>query len=267
VFVRQPDRLPGWAARYVNRATFFGRPRWCWCPTSLVIAAAALLCIPAAVATSISPGTRFATVAGWHPAERCAGAISVADAKNDTRSWTLPTPPGRAVIPPSADLRRFDLRATSTGVCVRWATAAPAPTGTVLVFSAHSPFVRQPGGGSVAYGYGFELELRKSNARATFGLDRVGSSVPRVLRARVGRTGTVVSVFVRKAELDRPPANMPDRPRFPYHAFSFEARVLSAPDSSGNRRVDFWPQERTGAAAYIKGRLCAPPCRDPRFHD
>jgi hypothetical protein len=72
-------------------------------------------------------------------------------------------------------------------------------------------------------------------------------------------------MFVARAELDRPPANMPDRLRFPYRAFGFEARVLSAPDSNGNRRVDFWPQERAGSAAYINGRLCPPPCRDPRF--
>jgi hypothetical protein len=134
-----------------------------------------------------------------------------------------------------------------------------------LVFVAHGPYVREPGGAQVAHAYGFDLELRKNGARATFGLDRLGSDAPRVLRVRVGRTGSVVSVFIRKTELDRPPANMPDRPRFPYRAFSFEARVLSAPDSSGNRRVDFWPQEGTGTAAYINGRLCAVPCHDPRF--
>jgi hypothetical protein len=224
--------------------------------TFSAIPAAALLCIPTAGATS---------TAGWRPAERCAGTITVADAKNDTRSWTVPPPAGRAVIRPSADLRRFDLRATAAGVCVRWTTAAPAPPGTELVFVAHGPYAREPGGAQVAHGYGFDLELRKNGARATFGLDRLGSRAPRVLRVRVGRTGSVVSVFVRKTELDRPPANMPDRPRFPYRAFSFEARVLSAPDSRGNRRADYWPQEGSGTAAYIKGRLCAVPCRDPRF--
>ena len=263
--MRPSHRPPGWVVRYVNPATFYGGPHGRWQMASSVIVAAALLWIPAAVATSISAHSRFATVAGWRPAEHCVGAITVADAKNDTRSWTLPAPPGRAVIPPSADLRRLDLRATAAGVCVRWRTAAPAPPGTVLVFVAHGPFVRQPGGGAVAYAYGVNLELRNNSAQATFGLDRLGGRAPRLLRARVGRTGLVVSVFVRRAELDRPPANMPDRPRFPYRAFSFEARVLSAPDSSGNRRVDFWPQERTGSAAYINGRLCAPPCRDPRF--
>jgi hypothetical protein len=224
--------------------------------TFSAIPVAALLCIPSAGATS---------TAGRRPAERCAGAISVADAKNDTRSWTQPAPLGRAVTPPSADLRRFELRATAAGVCVRWTTAAPAPPGTDLVFIARGPYVREPGGAKVAHGYGLDLELRRNGARATYGLDRLGSDAPRVLRVRVGHTGSVVSVFIRKTELDRPPANVPDRPPFPYRAFSFEARILSAPDSGGNRRVDFWPQERAGTAAYIDGRLCAVPCRDPRF--
>jgi hypothetical protein len=137
----------------------------------------------------------------------------------------------------------------------------------VLIFSAHGPLIRQPGGSIVSHGYGFELELRKNGARATFGLDRLDSRAPRVLRVRVGRTGSVVSAFVQKAELDRPPANMPDRPPFPYRTFSFVAQVLSVPDARGNRRADFWPQERVqlALAAYINGRLCAPPCRDPRF--
>lgn len=235
-----------------------------WCATSLVLAVT-LLFVPGALASSPSVHSGIATLAAWRPAERCAGGISVTDAKNDTRSWTLPAPPGRAVIPPSADLRRFKIHSTSAGVCVRWTTAAPAPAGTDLVFVAHGPFVRTSGGGSQAYAYGFDLKLRRNGARATFGLDHLGSNAPRVLRVRVGRTGSVVSAFVRKAELDRAPANMPGRPRFPYRAFAFGAQVLSVPDSRGGRRVDFYPQEGAGAAADIKGRLCAAPCQDPRF--
>jgi hypothetical protein len=48
----------------------------------------------------------------------------------------------------------------------------------------------------------------------------------------------------------------------------FEARVLSRPDASGNRRVDFFPQSGPGEeqiAGYINGTLCGPPCHDPRF--
>src|SRR5438128_5106066 len=78
-----------------------------------VIALGAVL-VAAVVGSTVASagGTRFATAAAWRSAERCAGAISVTDAKNDTRSWTLPAPPGPAVIPTSADLWRFELRAT-----------------------------------------------------------------------------------------------------------------------------------------------------------
>lgn len=228
-------------------------------------AAAALLCIAAAAATRISANSGLATNAGWRPAERCAGEITVADAKDDTRSWTVPAPSGGPLSSPSADLRRLELRATAKGVCLRWTTAAPAPPGTVLVFVARGPYVRKPGGGAVAHAYGLELKVREKSAWATYGLDRLGSRAPRVLRVRAGRTGQAVSVFVPRAELDRPPANMPNRPPFPYRAFTFEARVISAPDSKGHSRVDFWPQERSGSAAYIEGRLCVAPCRDPRF--
>jgi hypothetical protein len=135
-----------------------------------------------------------------------------------------------------------------------------------LVFSAHSPYLRAPSGAIVAYGYGFNLELGQNGAQATFGLDRIGSTASRVLRVRVGRTGSVVSAFVPREELDRPPANSPDRPPFPYRAFSFEARVISAPDAGGHSSVDFWPQERSGVAADIDGHLCVAPCQDRRFN-
>jgi hypothetical protein len=210
-----------------------------------------------------SSHSRLAAVAGWRPAERCAGGISVKDAKNDTRSWTVPAPPGQPVIPPSADLRRVELRATKAGICVRWTTAAPAPPDTTLVFIAQGPPFREPGGAQVTRGYGFQLDLRTNGAQATFGLERLGSSAPHVMRVRVGRTGSVVSAFLRKEWL-RPPANMAAHWAYVYRVFSFEARVLSVPDRSGNRRVDFWPQEG-GFAAYINGHLCAPNCHDPHF--
>jgi hypothetical protein len=76
-----------------------------------------------------------------------------------------------------------------------------------------------------------------------------------------------VSAFLRKEWLT-PPANQRDGWVYVYRVFSFEARVLSRPDASGNRRVDFFPQEGPGEvqiAGYINGALCGPPCHDPRF--
>jgi hypothetical protein len=190
--------------------------------------------------------------------------VTVGDARHDTRSWTIP-PRLPEADPAYGDLRRFEITATSAGVCVRWTTAAPAPPGTTFVLSAHGPFLRQAGGAVVAAGYGFDLRLSKNGAVATYGLDNVTNNAPRVLRVRAGQTGSVVSAFVPLAELNRPPASQPDRPLFPYRAFTIEARVLTAPDPRGNMRVDFWPQERSGTAAYINGHLCAAPCLDSRF--
>jgi hypothetical protein len=198
-------------------------------------------------------------------AQSCPGAIAVTDPKRDTRSWVIP--PRLPELDPSyGDLRRFEVKATAAGVCVRWTTAAPAPRGAHFVFSAGGPYVRDAGGGAEVPSYGFDLELRKDGALATYGLDRVGSYAPRVVHVRAGQTGSVVSAFVSTAELNRPPANMPTRPHFPYRAFVFEARVLTAPDARRNQRVDFWPQEARiqKLAADINGRLCFP-CQDKRF--
>lgn len=214
-----------------------------------------------------SGNARFAAAGRLQPAEACAGAARVADARNDTRSWTIPASPGPTVVPASADLLGFEVRATRAGVCVRWTTAAPAPPGTTFVFLAHGPWVREPNGAQIEPGYGFELELGKNSARATMGLARLGSTAPHVLRVRAGRTASVVSAFLRKEWL-RPPANMTDGWAYVYRAFSFEVRVLSPPDSNGDRRVDFLPREGPGEvviAGYLNGALCAPPCRDSRF--
>ncbi len=238
----------------------------------IVVAASGvvLLAVLAGVAVASVRGSadaRLAAGAGMRPAENCPGAVHVRDAKNDTRSWTLPPPPGVAVIPRSADLLRFDLRATRDGVCVRWTTAALAPAGTTFLYSAHGPWTREPGGAQVSRGYGFYLDLGPNGARATLGLARLGSTAPHVLRVRAGQTGSVVSAFLRKEWLT-PPANMRDGWVYVYRAFSFEARVLSQPDARGNRRVDFLPEEGPGEipiAGYINGALCGPPCHDPRF--
>jgi hypothetical protein len=238
----------------------------------IVVAASGLVLLAALAGAAFasargSGNARPGAGAGMRPAETCPGAIHVTDAKNDTRSWTLPPPPGPRVIPRSADLLRFELRATSAGVCVRWTTAAPAPTGTTFGFTARGPWIREASGAQVTHGYGFYLDLTKNGARATFGLARVGSTAPHVLRVRAGQTGSVVSTFLRKEWLT-PPANQRDGWLYVYRAFSFEARVLSRPDASGNRRVDFFPEEGPGEipiAGYINGALCVPPCHDPRF--
>lgn len=214
-----------------------------------------------------SGGGHLGAGAGLRAAENCPGAVQARDAKHDTRSWSLPALPGPPVIPQSADLIRFELRATSAGVCVRWTTAAAAPVGTTFVFAAHGPWVREAGGAQVERGYGFDLDLTKNGAVATFGLARLGSTTPHVLRVRAGQTGSVVSAFFRKEWLT-PPANQRDGWIYIYRAFSFEARVLNRPDASGNRRVDFFPEEGPGElpiAGYINGTLCGPPCNDPRF--
>jgi hypothetical protein len=111
------------------------------------------------------------------------------------------------------------------------------------------------------HGHGFSVELRRDGGRVTYGLDRLGSDESRVLRARVRGSGRVVSVFVPRAELDRPPANVPDRPPFPYRGFSFEARVITPPDRNGAQVADFLPDEDvSGDHALIDGRLCPAPC-------
>jgi hypothetical protein len=94
--------------------------------------------------------------------------------------------------------------------------------------------VKEPGGGLIEYAYGFDLEIGKNGARASFGLARRGGTALHVVRVRVGRTGSTVSAY-------RTPANM-------------------------QGRVDFWPPERSGEAADIGGRLCPAPCADPRFN-
>ena len=221
-----------------------------------MIAAAVPLCLLVNAGVSLVADSTSPSGVSLGPAERCPAALGVVDAKNDTRSWLLPTPPGLE-IPASADLRRFEVLATASGVCVRWTTAAPAPSGTILVFFALGPPVRLAGGGAVHPGYGVNLELREKSAWATFGLDRTGREPKRnVLRVRAGRTGPVVSVFIPRAELDRPKDNFGNHPRFPT-ARSPSKRGYSAPrtltitaeQTSGLRSAPARPATSTGASA------------------
>lgn len=103
--------------------------------------------------------------------------------------------------------------------------------------------------------------LGPEGGRVSFGLDRLGSDEPRVLRARVLGSGRTVSVFVPRAELDEPPANVPDRPPFPYRGFSFAARVVTPPGRGGAMVADFLPNEDvSGDHGLVDGRLCPAPC-------
>jgi hypothetical protein len=191
--------------------------------------------------------------------EPCEASVAVEDGARDARPWNSVR--AAEPQPPWGDLRRFEISADQTGVCARWTTAAPARDGTELVLDAHGPLITFASGAVISHGHGFSLELKGDGGRVTFGLDRPGSEAPRVLRARVYRRGRSVSAFVPRAELDRPPANVPDRPPFPYRGFSFEARVITPPDEDGAQVVDFQPgPEVQGDHGLINGRLCRAPC-------
>jgi hypothetical protein len=212
---------------------------------------------------SVSParGTTVATAdtASAGAGARCDGGVTLPDGPSDSRSWTMPN--RATAMPPSGDLRRFDLRSTRAGVCARFTVAGAFRVGTELDLVAHAPWKRFANGAAVAYAYGYKVELRERGGVATYGLDRLGSDRPRVLRALVTWAGNVASVFVARSELDRPPANMPDRPPFPYRKFGFQARVITPAGRDGSQSIDFAPNERTGDAGYVDGRLCTAPCK------
>ena len=171
------------------------------------------------------------------PAETCPGADSAEDPADDSTG-------------PFSDLRRLELRVTRAGVCVRWTTEAQAVVGTTLYVELRGPFLKTASGALVSHNWGFEVELSEDGAEATYGLAELGSDAPNVLDARVGQSGTTVSTFVPRSELDRAPANMPDRPPFPDGALIVGARVAD----------DAWPDDPESKAAYVGGELCGPPC-------
>jgi len=183
------------------------------------------------------------------PAQSCEGAGSAEDPAGDSTSG------------PFRDLRRLDLRVTQAGVCVRWTTDAQAVVGTRFFLDIRGPFEKTPGGAVVSHGYGFYVDLTKEGAEVTFGLADPVADTPNVLDARVGQSGETVSAFVPRRELDRPPANMPDRPPFPDgDEFIIEARVLQAgPEDI----ADSWPDDPSSQAAYVNGHICGPPCSEP----
>ena len=190
-------------------------------------------------------GLPLQPTAELEPAEPCPGASTAEDEAGDSTQ-------------PSWDLRRLELSATDAGLCVRWTTDGPAFVGTTFFLGAHGPWQQTPSGGSVSHGYGFNVELVEEGAEVTFGLADVVNDTPNVLSGRVGQSGNTVSTFVPRSELDRSPANMPDRPPFPYDAFIVEARVLDATEGI----ADSWPQEPSRQAGYVDGEFCGPPCSE-----
>jgi hypothetical protein len=190
----------------------------------------------------------LAQTAGLEPAEVCQGASSSEDPAGDSTG-------------PTRDLVRFEMHASQEGVCVRWTTDTQALVGTKLVLVIHGPWQTTASGGSVSHGYGFDVALTEDGAEVSYGLGDLASNTPNVLDARVGQTGDTVSAFVPRSELDRPPANMPDRPPFPYDGtLTVEARVS---DAVTEDIVDSWPDDPGTEAAYVNGQLCPPPCMDP----
>jgi hypothetical protein len=193
----------------------------------------------------------FAPIAKLEDAETCVGASSAEDPRGDSDS-------------PVRDLVRLELRSTRAGLCVRWTTDAQALVGTKLFLGARGPSQKTPAGSVVSYGYGFFVELTPDGAEVTFGLADPVNDTPNVLDARVGQSGRTVSAFVPRRELDRPPANMPDRPPFPYEEFIVESRVLDATEDI----ADSWPDDPESQAAYVAGKLCGPPCTEaPRLFE
>jgi len=191
---------------------------------------------------------------------RCDGSVRLLDGSHDGHSWTSPNRSARLVDPPAGDLRRFELRSSKRGVCVRWTLARAVRAGTTLVFNAHGPDVRAGSTSMVRYGYGFDLEVGDTTARATYGLDALATREPRVLAVRVARSGRTVSAVVARSELDRPPANTPQRPPFPSRTFTFSGSVITPPLFDGSQQVDRAPERELGDAGYVDGRLCRAPC-------
>lgn len=197
----------------------------------------------------------------------CRGGVTLPDGTADSRSWTSPNtaPPA----PPSGDLLRFALRATAKSVCARFETADTLLVGTELSLVMRTPMTRQPGGARIAHGYGFSVVLdARGGGIATYGKDRRGSDDPRVLKANVTWAGNAASVVIPRAELDRPPVNMPERPAFPFREFTFLATLITPPAGDGSQSVDHVPPERTkdnvsGQAGYVNGRLRPSPCELP----
>lgn len=190
------------------------------------------------------------------PDLRCKHVVRVSDAAGDIRSVVR----GRQLRVRSAvDLRRFELMADKEGVCARWTTASRPLQGTSFHFNVYGPpyRLRRPDV-IVLHGHGFEVALTAEGPRVR---DAAGSTT---LRAQVSRSPHMVSVFVPRAQLDRPRQDLPERPPFPYRAFAFDTRVFGPADERGRQTMDIWPQETEGQAGWVSGRMCLPDCQERR---
>ena len=131
--------------------------------------------------------------------------------------------------------------------------SVPYPQLDVIAVGAHPDDVEIACGGTLA-------KLVKQGYRVgiidlTDGEPTPESPGPEVRLAEAQQAALALGVTTR-VTLDLPNRRLFD---------TFEARVLTPRDSNGLRGYDFWPQERSGTAGYIRGRLCGPPCRDRRF--
>ena len=190
------------------------------------------------------------------PDLRCKRAVLVSDAAGDARAAV----PGRQPrISPNGDLRRFELMASSEGVCARWTTAERPRRGTTFYFNVYGPPYRRRRPDVVALqGHGFEIALTREGPRVR---DAAGSTT---LQAEATFAGRSLSVFVSRAQLNRPRRDLLERRPFPYDAFAFDARVFGALDEHGRHTIDIWPQDTDGQAGWVSGRMCLPDCQERR---
>jgi len=191
---------------------------------------------------------------------RCKEAVDFMDPEADTRSWISPEPAGRKPAPPSGDLRRLSVAADAHGVCVSFTTGAPMPPGSEISFVARGPFVGPPGGGKTAHAYGYIGAVREETVELSYGRARSGSG-PHLVRGQTSRSGSTITIFVTRAELDRSPGNMLGRPPFPFRRFTFEAKVITPVGPGPTQEADFLPQERGESVGIVEGQRCPQPCR------
>lgn len=190
------------------------------------------------------------------PDLRCKQAVGVGDAAGDARPGVRGPQPRERLY---GDLRRFELMAGREGVCTRWTMAARPPQGTSFYFNVYGPpYRRRRPDVVVLQGHGFEVVLAANGPRVR---DAAGSTT---LRAETSLSGRSLSVFLPRAQLDRPRRDLLERQPIPYGAFAFDTRVFGPVDERRRHTVDIWPQETEGQAGWVSGRMCLPDCQERR---